>query len=133
MPKYLVSVKYSADGARGLRAEGGTRREHVVRMTLEGLGGKLEALYFTMGDTDAIVIADSPDAIAAAAVSLSVGASGAGRCSTTPLLSPAEMDHAVGTQDRVQGSRRRLTRLPNPCPGPGGFGERDAGNIDGDV
>jgi len=103
MPKFLVSVVYTADGAKGLRADGGTKREHVIRMALESLGGTLEAFYFTMGETDAIVIADVPDTIAVAAVSLSVSASGAARCVTTPLLSPAEMDHAVGRKTAYKG------------------------------
>src|SRR4029079_19477447 len=95
MPKFLVNVVYTSDGAKGLRADGGTKREHVIRMALESLGGKLEACYFTMGERDAIIIAELPDAVAATAVSLTDGASGAARCSTTQLLSPADMDHAA--------------------------------------
>ena len=51
MPKYLMSVVYTVDGAKGLRADGGTKREHVVRMALESVGGKLESFYFTLGET----------------------------------------------------------------------------------
>ena len=94
MAKYLFDVAYTLEGAKGLRSDGGTKREHVIRMAVEGLGGKLEAFYFTMGDRDAFVIADLPDAVAAAALSLSVAAAGGARCSTTPLLSPGEMDRA---------------------------------------
>ena len=36
-----------------------------------------------------------PDAITVAALSLAVAASGAARCSTTPLLTAEEMDHAA--------------------------------------
>jgi uncharacterized protein with GYD domain len=94
MPKYLFTVDYTAEGAKGLRTDGGTNREHVVRLSIESLGGKLESFYFTMGDHDAVVIADLPDSAAAAALSLSVAASGGARCSTSPLLTPADMDHA---------------------------------------
>jgi uncharacterized protein with GYD domain len=103
VPKYLVSVVYTAEGAKGLRTDGGTKREHVVRMALESVGGKLEAFYFTMGETDAIVIADAPDAVAIAAVSLTVSASGAARCATVPLLSPAEMDHVSDRKTAYKG------------------------------
>jgi uncharacterized protein with GYD domain len=103
MPKYLVTVAYTIEGAKGLRTDGGTKREHVIRMAIEGLGGKLEAFYFTMGDKDAIVIADLPDALAAAALSLSVAAAGGARCSTTPLLTPAEMDHACERKTAYKG------------------------------
>jgi uncharacterized protein with GYD domain len=103
MPKFLVTVVYTADGAKGLRNDGGTKREHVVRMAVESLGGTLEAFYFTMGDIDAMVIADLPDALAAAAVSLTVAASGAARCTTLPLLSPAEMDHVTERKTAYKG------------------------------
>jgi uncharacterized protein with GYD domain len=96
MPKFLVSVSYSHDGAKGLRAEGGTKREHVVKSSLESLGGKLEVMYFTFGEHDAIVIADLPDNVAVAALSLAVAATGAAKCTTSPLLSPPDMDKAVG-------------------------------------
>jgi uncharacterized protein with GYD domain len=103
MPKYLVNVVYTAEGAKGLRTDGGTKREHIVRMALESVGGKLEAFYFTLGETDAIVIADVPDALAVTAVSLTVSASGAARCSTVPLLSPAEMDHVSDRKTAYKG------------------------------
>ena len=95
MPKYLLSVSYTLEGARGLRTEGGTKREHVVRLSVEGLGGKLESFYYALGEHDVITIVDVPDAVTVAALSLAVAASGAARCSTTPLLSAEEMDHAA--------------------------------------
>jgi uncharacterized protein with GYD domain len=95
MPKYLLNTSYTLEGAKGLRTEGGTKREHVVRLAVEGLGGKLESFYYALGDHDVIVIVELPDAITVAALSLAVAASGAARCSTTPLLSAAEMDRAV--------------------------------------
>ncbi len=94
MAKFLVTVSYTLEGAKGLRKDGGTEREQAVRMTLESLKGKLEAFYFSLGHHDAIVIADLPDASTAAALSLAVAASGAARCETTPLLTAAEMDKA---------------------------------------
>jgi uncharacterized protein with GYD domain len=103
MAKYLVNVSYTLEGVKGLRNDGGTKREDVVRKTLEGLGGKLEAFYFTMGDRDAFVIAELPDALAAAALSVSVAAAGGARCSTTPLLTPADMDHACERKTAYKG------------------------------
>jgi uncharacterized protein with GYD domain len=103
MPKYLFSVVYTAEGAKGLRADGGSKREHVIRMALESVGGKLDGCYFALGEIDAFILADLPDAAAAAAVSLAVGASGGARCATTPLLSPAEMDHAADRKTAYKG------------------------------
>jgi uncharacterized protein with GYD domain len=95
MAKFLVTVSYTEEGARGLRKDGGTRREHVVRLAVESLGGRLDGFYFAFGQDDAVVIVDLPDATAAAALSLAVSASGAAHCRTTPLLTPADMDKAV--------------------------------------
>ena len=96
MPKFLVSVSYSSDGAKGLRKDGGTKRRQVASKAVESVGGKVEAFYFCFGDQDAVIIADLPDVASAAAVSLAVSATGAARLTTTPLVTPEEMDHAAG-------------------------------------
>jgi uncharacterized protein with GYD domain len=61
---------------------------------VESLGGKLESFYFSFGERDAIVIADLPDSIAAAALSLAVSATGSVRLATHPLLTPEDIDRA---------------------------------------
>ena len=94
MPKFLITASYTAEGARGLLKEGGSARRAVVQKLLEGIGGKLEAFYFALGHQDAYVVVDVPDAASVVAVSLAVNASGAVRISTTPLLSPEDLDAA---------------------------------------
>ena len=44
----------------------------AVEKALQGLGGKLEAIYYAYGDTDVIIIADIPDVTSAVALSLVV-------------------------------------------------------------
>ena len=94
MPKYLVKASYTADGAKGLLKEGGTGRRAAVHKLIEGLGGKVEAFYFAYGAEDAIIICDLPDAATGIAISLTVNASGAVHSSTTPLITPEEVDAA---------------------------------------
>jgi len=96
MSKYLISVFYTAEGAMGLRKDGGTKRREVVRKALASVGGKLESFYFCLGDQDAVVIADLPDPVAAASLSVAISATGAVRLVTTPLLTPEDMDKAAG-------------------------------------
>ena len=96
MPKYLVSVSYSAEGAKGVRQDGGTKRREVATHAVESVGGKVESMYFCFGEYDAVIIADLPDAASAAAVSLAVSSTGAARLTTTPLITAEEMDHAAG-------------------------------------
>ena len=95
MPKYLVQVSYTAEGAKGLLKDGGSKRRQAAKALVEGLGGKFEALYFAFGSTDAFAIADLPDNAAAAAVALAVSASGAAAAKTTVLMTPEEMDQAA--------------------------------------
>lgn len=92
MPKYLYHGSYTASGAEGVLKEGGSGRVKAATELIESVGGTLEALYWTFGHHDFIVIADMPDHAAAAAVSLKVGASGALRVTTTPLLTAADVD-----------------------------------------
>jgi len=94
MPKYLVSVSYTAEGAKGVRKDGGTKRRHVASKAVEGVGGKVEAFYFALGQHDVILIADLPDNIAVAALSLAVSSTGGARCTTTALMTAEDMDHA---------------------------------------
>ena len=53
MPKYLFEAHYSADGAKGVAKEGGTRRREAIATTAESVGGKLESFYFAFGGVDA--------------------------------------------------------------------------------
>ncbi len=94
MPKYLFTVSYTAQGAQGLLKDGGTKRKAAAAAAAKSLGGSIEALYFAFGETDAFVIADLPDHAAAAALSLTVGASGAMHGKTTVLMTPEEIDAA---------------------------------------
>jgi uncharacterized protein with GYD domain len=94
MAKYLWKVSYTSDGLKGLVKEGGTKRRAAVDQMTEGLGGKVEAFYYALGDDDAYVIADLPDNVTAAAVSLAVNSVGAVQIKTIPLMSVEELDEA---------------------------------------
>lgn len=94
MAKYLVKGSYTAQGTKGLLKEGGTSRSAAVSEMVQGLGGRVEAFYYALGDADVYVIVDVPDLTSAAAVSMIVNASGAVALSTTPLLTPDEIDEA---------------------------------------
>jgi uncharacterized protein with GYD domain len=93
--KYLLKVSYSVQGTQGLKKEGGTGRKDLVEKLAVDMGGMVEAFYFAFGDDDVYVIADFPSDEAAAALSLTVGASGAARVSTIPLLTAEQVDAAT--------------------------------------
>ena len=98
MPKYLVEVKYTLDGLKGLQEQGGSARVAVAKALIEELGGTLESFHFAFGGADAYLIGDMPDNVTAAAIGLIVSAAGGVTTSTTVLISPQEMDAAAKKQ-----------------------------------
>ena len=95
MPKFLIEASYTLEGVRGLRTAGGSSRRDAVAHALESAGGSLDHFYFAFGDNDAYVIADLPDAEAAAAVALTVNSAGGATTKTVLLLTPEEVDAAA--------------------------------------
>ena len=95
MPKYLFQVSYTAEGARGILTGGGSRRRKSIEEMVNVAKGKLEALYFTCGDDDVVLIVDLPDHAAASAIALTVAASGYARTKTTILMPAEEVDEAA--------------------------------------
>ena len=95
MAKFLWKASYSSDGAKGLLKEGGTGRRAAVEQVVEGMGGKVEAFYYALGDDDVIVIVDLPDNTTAAAISIAINSVGAVQVKTVPLLTAEDLDEAT--------------------------------------
>jgi len=98
MAKYLLTGSYSADGAKGLIKEGGSKRQQAVTAALSSVGMTVEAFYFALGENDIVLIADAPDQLTVTALALAVNSAGALKLSTTVLLTPADVDAAVKKQ-----------------------------------
>ncbi|MGB8326335.1 MAG: GYD domain-containing protein [Steroidobacteraceae bacterium] len=95
MPIYLWSASYTAEGAKGLIKEGGSKRRAAVQQMAEKAGGKLHAFYYAFGDADVVGIVEFPDAVTAAAASLAVNSTGAVSLRSTMLFTPEDMDAAA--------------------------------------
>jgi uncharacterized protein with GYD domain len=95
MPKFLIEASYSAEGVKGVQSAGGTSRRDAVAQVAESLGGQLESFYFAFGDHDAYVVLELPDNESAAAVALTVNATGRASVRTVVLLTPDEVDAAA--------------------------------------
>ncbi len=95
MPKYLVIASYTAEGARGVLKDGGSKRRQAAEAALKSVGGKVDAFYFAFGEHDVYAIIDAPDNVSVAAASLTIGASGAVQTKTVVLLTPEELDQAA--------------------------------------
>jgi uncharacterized protein with GYD domain len=95
MPKFLVEANYTAEGLRGLAKDKASGRKAAIDKALAALGGRLESVYYALGDTDVFVVCDFPDHVSAAALGLAVSATGMVRTRTTALLTIDEVDAAL--------------------------------------
>lgn len=95
MPKYLLKVSYTADGAKGLIKDGGSKRREAAQALVRSVGGSMEAFYYAFGSADVYGIIDVPDAASAAAMSIALAASGSVTSELTVLLTAEEIDAAA--------------------------------------
>ena len=96
MPKYLFQASYTSERAKGLLKEGGTKRRAAVEQLIKSVGGKLEAFYFVLGESDVFLLVDAPDNASVVAVSLTTAAAGVvTNLRTSVLLTPEEIDQAT--------------------------------------
>jgi len=96
MAKFLVKGNYTAEGLKGLQKDKASGRRAAVATACEGLGGKLDAFYVSLGGHDVVVIVDLPNTQAVVSLCVAVGCSGLARTKTTALLTVEEADQALG-------------------------------------
>lgn len=96
MAKFMFHGSYSVAGAAGLLKDGGSGRLKAIEALAASVGGSVEAAYWALGAEDFYITTDLPDAKAAAALSLTVGASGAVSITTAELFSAADVDEIAG-------------------------------------
>jgi uncharacterized protein with GYD domain len=102
MPKFLIQLSYTPEGAKGLLKDGGSARRKAAADVLAQFNGKIEAFYFAFGSDDAVLIVDVPDHETMAAISLTVSATGTIRTRATVLLTPEQIDEAAEKQVRFR-------------------------------
>ena len=90
MPIYMIQAAYTND-AWGRLVQRPEDRAEALRPVIERLGGRLLAWYYSFGDYDVVALADLPNNITAAALSMATAAGKAVRIvKTTPLMTPEE-------------------------------------------
>jgi uncharacterized protein with GYD domain len=95
MPKFLIMARYTAEGMKGLLKDKASGREKAVAEACGAAGGRLEAMYYALGEEDVYVVVDMPDAPQVAGLLVAIGAAGAATTRTVPLMTIAEMDQAL--------------------------------------
>lgn len=104
MAYYLYQGSYTADALKTLLKKPVNRFE-VVRKSIEELGGSLEGAWFAFGEYDVVMVAQMPDNVSIAALSLAVAAGGAiQRGQTTPLMT---MDEGLAAMKKAATSSYR--------------------------
>jgi uncharacterized protein with GYD domain len=102
MPKFLIKASYTSEGMKGLQSDKASGREKAIATACKATGGKLDAIYYALGDNDAFVVVDLPSHVQVASLCIAVGASGMANTSTVPLLTVAEMDKALGQDTKYR-------------------------------
>jgi uncharacterized protein with GYD domain len=102
MPKFLIEGSYTPEGLKGLAKEKASGRKAVLSEALESLGGKLESIYFALGDADVYVFCDCPDHVSAAALSLAASSTGLVRTKTITLMTVEETDRALNMKPKYR-------------------------------
>jgi uncharacterized protein with GYD domain len=103
MAKYLIQATYSAEGFKGVVKDKASGRKAALEKAMASVGAKLEAMYYSFGDYDAVLIVDAPDAASLMAVGLSACSTGLARTSTTALLTVEEADQALKKNVQYRG------------------------------
>ena len=90
MAQFLVEVGYTSEAWATL-VKTPQDRSQIVQTAVQNLGGRIERVWLSFGEYDAVVIVDMPDTISVAAFSMAVAAGGSCRSvKTTPLLTALE-------------------------------------------
>jgi uncharacterized protein with GYD domain len=109
MAHFMIRARYSAAAVLALVANPHDRHK-AAAAAVEALGGKLLGFYFAFGPDDVVALFEAPDATAAAALSMAIGASGAlASIETVPLLTMHEAMEAMRKAPTAQKAYRAPT------------------------
>ena len=104
MAFYLYTANYTADAVKALIKEPQDRAA-AVKKVVEAAGGTMHHAFAAFGSFDVVVLAEFPDDVGMAAVSLAVGAAGAATNGvTTKLLTMPEFRAALEKAGNIAGS-----------------------------
>jgi uncharacterized protein with GYD domain len=95
MPNFLIKGSYTAQGMKGLQKDKASGREKAIAAACTAAGGKLDAIYYALGDDDVFALVDMPSHRHVTSLCVTVAASGMASTRTVPLLTVAEMDEAL--------------------------------------
>jgi len=93
MPIYISLLTYTHQGITTIKQS--PARLDAAKEVYRMAGGELKAFYLTMGQYDAVVIAELPDDVAGAKIALTLGAKGNVRTETLRAFTEDEFRRVV--------------------------------------
>ena len=94
MPTYIILANFTSEGIRNIK--GTTQRARDFRKETEKTGVKLKDIYWTMGNYDVVVVAESPDEESMASVLFALGRLGKLTTQTLRGFSVDETEKIIG-------------------------------------
>jgi uncharacterized protein with GYD domain len=116
MPLFMAAIKFSAASTKAVVEKPQDRRP-AVKAALEAAGCTLKEYYFALGPADVVVIYEAPDAITAASVSMTLGASGA--ASSVETVQLFTMEEAMTAMTKA-GQMQKAYKPPSASARPAG-------------
>ena len=104
MAYYLWTGNYTQEAIQAMLKEP-QDREAAGRAAIEAAGGKLLHAFIALGSSDIVILAELPDDVSAAAISLVVGGAGSiTNASTTKLLTMADFIEVQKKAGQIAGT-----------------------------
>jgi uncharacterized protein with GYD domain len=101
MPFYMLHGRYSPSAIKAMVSNPQDREASAKKLS-ESLGAKLHSFFFTFGEEDFVAIIEAPDDATAAALSMTVGASGGfSGGATTKLMTSKEAMKAMAAAKKA--------------------------------
>jgi len=95
MPHYVSLLRYTQKGVESLKDS--PKRLDATKKAFEAAGGKLKAIYWTMGQYDAVAIGEFPDDETSLRLSLAGATQGNVRAETLRAFTEEEFRKAIAS------------------------------------
>lgn len=90
MATFITTIKFTAQGIQEISQT--TKRANAFKAAAKKIGVKVKDIYWTLGDTDGVLILEAPDDETATSSLLHLGIKGFVHTSTVRAFNATEMD-----------------------------------------
>ena len=102
MAHYMIQAAYTAESVASM-VKNPQNRTEALRPVVEGLGGKIEEIFMSFGEYDAVAIIQMPDNVSMTAFAMATAAAkGVSTFKTTPLITMEDGVKAMARAGEVK-------------------------------